>query len=115
SGSTDDVEAQASAAAIAAYLQTRGLFDARVTYRREQKDLYDLITYYIEQGPFRDVASVQFVGNHVLDARQLAAVVATKEAGLAGALFGTNAAATSTQLAADVDRLVELYRQSGFR
>src|SRR5262249_26055171 len=59
-GSTDDLEAAASARAIAAYLQERGYFDARVTWNHERFPIIDHLLYRIEQGATRAVRSVTF-------------------------------------------------------
>src|SRR5205823_6240337 len=68
--SADDVEATESARSIAAYLQSRGYFDVRVTWRREQfQDAgLDHIIYRISQGRARSVQEVTFVGSLALDA-----------------------------------------------
>jgi len=114
--SSDDFEANESARAITAYLQSRGYFDARVTWSRERFDRFDRLIYRIDQGRSRPVRSVEFVGNYALSDARLAGVVATKVAGgLSSSLFGASTAATSAQLAADVDRLVQAYRQAGYR
>ncbi|MGN6110845.1 MAG: POTRA domain-containing protein, partial [Kofleriaceae bacterium] len=113
--STDDVEANASARAIAAYLQSRGYFDARVTWTRERFGVFDRLIFRIDQGETRSVRSVSFAGNRAIPAADLSAVVATKAARLSNSLFGSNVAATSSALAADVDRLVDLYRRRGYR
>jgi len=113
--STDDVEANASARAIAAYLQSRGYFDARVTWTRERFAVLDRLIYRIEQGATRTVRSVDFVGNRALGDGELAETVGTKPAGLSRTLFGSSTAATSELLAVDVERLLDLYRRRGYR
>ena len=123
-GSVDDVEASNSARAIQDYLQQRGLFDARVTYTREQLPYVDIITFHIEQGKGRQVAAVEFRGN-VNDPHDplykefndgaLSDIIATKKYDFAKDVLGTGRAATSQQLAADVDRIREYYRRAGFR
>ncbi|HUJ58496.1 MAG TPA: POTRA domain-containing protein [Kofleriaceae bacterium] len=116
-GSTDDVEAQNSAHAIETYLQARGRFDAHVTWTRDRHDELDVVTFHIDQGKSREVHSVQFVGNdkQAFPDDKLADLVATKQANLSGALLGTNTSATSEKLAADQDRIKELYRRAGYR
>ena len=115
--SADDVEAHDSARAIAAYLQSRGYFDARVTWRREPfpEAGFDRIVYRIDQGKSRTVRSVVFSGNRALDNDVLAGAVGTKPQRLSTSILGSTTAATSALLAGDVDRLVSLYRRSGYR
>ena len=114
-GSADDVEAANSARALQAYLQTRGYFDARVTWSRERLDIFDRVTFTIEPGQHRETRSVQFVGNRAISSDQLAGLVAVKPSNLAGDLLGTNTNATSEQLSTDIDRIVEAYRRAGYR
>ena len=114
-GSADDVEAAASARALAAYLQGRGYFDARVTFERTRFAEYDQLLFRIDPGPVREVREVRFVGNRVLDTPTLAHLVATKAADLRNSLFGNNTAETSAQLAGDVARIRDAYRRAGYR
>ncbi|HEX3764231.1 MAG TPA: POTRA domain-containing protein [Kofleriaceae bacterium] len=115
--SSDDVEAAASARAIVSYLQSRGWFDAHVTWSRErhQNPPFDTITFQLELGRQRPVRSIEFVGNSVFHADQLENVIGTTQEKLTTSLFGGNTNATSTQLAADVDRITEFYRSAGYR
>ncbi|MBA3451801.1 MAG: BamA/TamA family outer membrane protein [Deltaproteobacteria bacterium] len=113
--SADDVEAHESAKALAAYLQGRGFFDARVTWTRERFEPFDRIVFRIDQGATRQVRSIQFVGNRALDASELLEVIGTREARFSSSLFGSRTAATSVQLAADVEALVDTYRRAGYR
>ncbi len=90
SGSSDDVEAQLSANAIAAFLQTRGFFDARVTWTRRREPAFDRITFHVELGPPREVAGVSFTHDDptfTLD--DLTKRVSTKAVRLQDAVFGT--------------------------
>lgn len=113
--SSDDVEANESARALTAHLQGRGYFDARVTWTRERFEQFDRVVYRIEQGEPRPVRSVEFVGNHALSAATLAATIGTREARMSASLLGQSAAATSAQLAADVDAIAAAYRRAGYR
>jgi outer membrane protein assembly factor BamA len=125
-GSADDVEIAASARALTTYLQTRGFFDAHVTWTRERIDTeprpntqdagvhLDRIVFRLSTGERRRVASVRFVGNHAITTTALEDLVATKEAGLGGTIFGTTLAATSTELIIDQDRIKEAYRRIGY-
>ncbi len=113
--SSDDVEANESAKALTAYLQSEGYFDARVTFVRERFDWFDRVIYRIEAGKQREVRLVSFVGNHSLDEGTLREVIGTRESRFSADLFGSSTSATSEQLAADVDALVQTYRRAGFR
>jgi outer membrane protein assembly factor BamA len=114
--STDDVEAEESARALGAYLQGRGFFDARVTWNRERFALLDRVIFRIEQGASRQVRTVSFTGDpRAFTFGELTDAIATKPARLSTSLFGGSAATTSAQLAADVERLRQLYRSSGYR
>jgi outer membrane protein assembly factor BamA len=125
-GSADDVEALESARVITTYLQTRGYFDAHVTFTRERVDIegkpntnepgvhYDRLRFQIDLGRIRRVAEVQFVGNKSISSDKLLALLSTKVASGAGSLFGTTAAATSTELILDQERIKEAYRQAGY-
>jgi len=113
--SSDEVEAEASAAAIAAYLQSKGYFDARVTWIKERFGILDKLVYRIEQGKTRSVQSVELVGYRAVSEADLREVLGTKTAKLSRSLFGGSTAATSDMLAEDVNRIVELYRRRGYR
>ena len=114
-GSTDDLEAAESARAIAAYLQSRGYFDARVTWNHERFPIIDHILYRIEQGGTRVVRSVAFSGNRTVSADELADAIGTKPARFSRSLFGASAAVTSKMLDEDVARIKDLYRAKGYR
>jgi len=113
--SADDVEANNSARAIQDYLQSRGYFDARVTWVRDRFDIFDRLTFRIEPGAHRDVTAVQFVGNHALPTSTLTGIVSVKAINFASDLLGTQTNATATQLSADIDRIVQAYRRAGYR
>jgi len=114
-GSTDDLEAAASARAIAAYFQSRGYFDARVTWTHERFQVIDHLLYRIEQGAPRVVRSVTFTGNKTLSEGELADAIATKPARFSTSLFGGSAAVTSEMLELDEGRIRDLYRSKGYR
>lgn len=114
-GSTDDLEAAESARAIAAYLQSRGYFDARVTWNHERFHVLDHLLYRIEQGSTRAVRSVDFAGNRALGDGELEDAIATKPARFSTSLFGASTAVTSETLAADAERITDLYRRKGYR
>ncbi|HMG55183.1 MAG TPA: POTRA domain-containing protein, partial [Kofleriaceae bacterium] len=115
--SSDDVEAGNSARAIVAYLQTRGWFDAHVTWVRDrnQSPPFDHVTFQLELGRQRPVRSIQFTGNRAFDGERLEDVIGTTQEKLTTSLFGGNTNATSSQLAADVDRISQFYRSAGYR
>jgi outer membrane protein assembly factor BamA len=115
--SSDDVEASSSARAIVSYLQSRGWFDAHVTWVRvrNQNLPLDQITFQLELGRQRPVRSIEFVGNSVFHADQLENVIGTTQEKLTTSLFGGNTNATSAQLSADVDRISQFYRAAGYR
>ncbi|MGH2898545.1 MAG: POTRA domain-containing protein, partial [Solirubrobacteraceae bacterium] len=115
--SSDDVEANNSARSIVQYLQSRGWFDARVTWGRKrfQNPSFDRITFLIELGRQRAVRQIQFTGNTVFKDEQLEDVIGTTQEKLSTSLFGGNTNATSAQLSADVDRLTQFYRRAGYR
>jgi outer membrane protein assembly factor BamA len=115
--SSDDVEAAGSARAITSYLQSRGWFDAHVTWVRvrNQNLPLDQITFQLELGRQRPVRSIEFVGNSVIHADQLENVIGTTQEKLSTSLFGGNTNATSAQLSADVDRISQFYRSAGYR
>lgn len=125
-GSADDMEADDSARSLTDYLQTRGYFDARVTWTRERIDFeprpntnevplhFDRVRFMIDTGEARRVASVEFVGNTAISSEALRALVATKVANVGGALFGTISAATSAQLILDQERIKEAYHLAGY-
>jgi outer membrane protein assembly factor BamA len=115
--SSDDVEAQASSRAIVTYLQSRGWFDAHVTWVRERKQNppLDRITFQIERGRQRPVRAIEFTGNRAFTAGRLQDVIGTTPEKLTTNLFGGNTNATTTQLTADVDRISQFYRSAGYR
>lgn len=113
--SSDDVEANASARALTAYLQGRGFFDARVTWTRERFERFDRLIYRIDQGSLRPVRMVSFRGNRRFTDADLQGAIAIRQAKLSTTLLGNQASATSEQLAGDVERLVSLYRRAGYR
>jgi outer membrane protein assembly factor BamA len=113
--SSDEVEAEASAAAIAAYLQSKGYFDARVTWIKERFGPLDKLVYRIEQGKTRTVRRVDVIGNRVLTEADIREVLGTKTSKLSRSLFGGSTSATAGLLADDVSRIVDLYRRNGYR
>ncbi|HET9626382.1 MAG TPA: POTRA domain-containing protein, partial [Kofleriaceae bacterium] len=120
--STDDVEATNSAHSIAAWLQSRGWFDAHVTWTRDRfqngRDpgaSFDRITFQIEQGQKRPVRRIDFSGNQAFSDDDLEGIIGTTQEKLSTNLFGGNTNATSSQLAADVVQLTQAYQRAGYR
>jgi outer membrane protein assembly factor BamA len=115
--SSDDVEAANSARSLVQYLQSRGWFDAHVTWFRErrQKPLFDRIWFQIELGQRRPVRAISFSGNRAFAAAQLEQAIGTTQEKLSTSLFGGNTNATSEQLSADVDSITQFYRRAGYR
>lgn len=115
--SSDDVEANNSARSLVQYLQSRGWFDARVTWTRDrfQNPPFDRIKFLIELGRQRPVREIRFRGNVTFKDEQLEDVIGTTQEKLSTSLFGGNTNATSAQLSVDVDRLTQFYRRAGYR
>jgi outer membrane protein assembly factor BamA len=120
--SSDDVEASNSARSIASYLQSRGWFDAHVTWTRtrhpDARDplgSWDSITFQVEQGKRRPVRSIEFAGNRAFGDGYLEDVIGTTQEKLSTTLFGGNTNATSEQLDADRDRIKAEYHRAGYR
>jgi outer membrane protein assembly factor BamA len=104
-GSYDEVEVSASAEAIRRYFQSRGHFEAQVTYERVELDDFDRIVFTIHPGPELEVASVAFAGASAIDAGDLRAAVATQP----------GFPLADETLAGDIGRITQLYRQRGYR
>lgn len=113
--SADDVEVAESARALTAFLQSKGYFDARVTWTRERFERFDRVIFRIEQGETRPVRSVTFEGNRALSDDALRDAIGTSAVKLSTSLLGRTTFATSGQLTADATALVDLYRRSGYR
>ncbi len=120
--SSDDVEAANSARSIVAHLQSRGWFDAHVTWARtrhqdarDPQGSWDGIVFHVEQGRHLPVRAIQFAGNHAFRDDELEDELGTTQEKLSTNLFGGNTNATSAQLDADVDRITRFYRRAGYR
>ena len=120
--SSDDVEANNSARSLVQYLQSRGWFEAHVTWTRERRQYtrdpstaFDRVTFQIEQGKNRSVSAISFVGNKAFSEAALEDELGTTQAKLSTSLFGGNTNATTTQLSDDVDRIAAFYRRAGYR
>ena len=123
-GAYDDVEVQASADAIARYYQSKGRFQASVTWARfplsaavgegARSDVFERIYFYINEGPKLPVRQIEFVGNKAIKTAKLKGTIKTQvfRRVIIGSLGGY---ATTVQLAQDVRRLRNLYRVAGYR
>ena len=111
--SSDDFEAASSAAALVAYYQSKGKFDAQVTVDRVRFTAFDRIVFRIDEGDQRQVRSVSFAGNHEVSTSVLAGVVTTRVY-RAIRILGSNPTATATVLTDDADRIRAAYTQRGF-
>ncbi|MBP9089160.1 MAG: hypothetical protein KBG15_23770, partial [Kofleriaceae bacterium] len=114
-GSADDIEANVSADKLTQYMQSRGYFDARVTWVRKPETLLDRITFRIETGEPRRVNQLDFIGNQELSDATLLDAIGTREYSQFNSVFGDNPAATATQLIDDAERIRTAYRKAGFR
>ena len=104
-GSYDEVEISASAEAIRRHFQSRGHFEAQVTYERVDLDDFDRIVFSIYPGPELEVTEVVFSGADAIDADDLRAAVTTQP----------GVPLTDEALAGDRGRITQLYRQRGYR
>ncbi len=116
-GTSDDIEANASATQLTQYLQSRGYFDARVTFVRkpETEIALDRIIFRLETGEPRRVNGIDFIGNQELTEADLLDAIGTREYSQFNSIFGENPAATATQLSDDAERIRAAYRKAGFR
>jgi outer membrane protein assembly factor BamA len=103
-GSYDEVEVSTSAEAIRRYFQSRGYYEAQVTYERVDLDEFDRIVFTIHPGPSLSVADVTFDGTQAVERRDLAAVLGTQR----------GSPLTAETVDGDVQRITELYRQRGY-
>ncbi len=122
--SADPYEVEASALAIQQHYQRKGWFDAAVTWEPDRvrvddgkggDRLMDTILYRIDAGERRTLREVTInqitEGNATpLPEGELRKVLVTK----AGTATAAAPAVTSSELAADVDRLERLYRSRGY-
>lgn len=113
-GSYDDVEVEASAAAIRRFYQSRGYFEARVTWERVKFDFFERILFMIDEGPRLKVRQIEILGNREIPDASLRESLAT-EVYEAFTLVPSGGFATSLQLSQDAGRIADLYRQRGYR
>lgn len=118
-GSADDVEVAESAAKLTQYLQGRGYFEARVTWKRERFRPLDQVVFRISMGNTRRVRSVSFAsaGGAPLHFShgELLDLIGTRPYDNLIRLFGNAPPVTSQQLDDDASRIIRAYRQKGYR
>lgn len=122
-GSATDFEIQKSAAALTTYLQGRGHFDARVTWRRERFASMDHIIFRISAGPQRRVQRVEIryvdaqgrlVDRGKVAPQELIDAIATRSYGNVVRLLSNTPPITAEQLEHDADRIARVYRKHGY-
>jgi outer membrane protein insertion porin family len=114
--SYDDVEVEASADAIREYYQSRGHFEAQVTWDREPfPDVnFERILFYIDEGPRLKVRRVAFTGNKAIATSVLRNALRTRV--YKRIIIGDSGGfATSKQLRQDTARVIARYRLAGYR
>jgi outer membrane protein assembly factor BamA len=109
----DDFEVANSAAALVAYYQSKGYFDAQVTHVRERFPAFDRIVFRIDEGGNRQVRSIDFEGNRDLSEATLAGVITTKVY-RSIRVFAANPTATATVLLDDAERIRSAYAARGY-
>ncbi|MCG8424876.1 MAG: BamA/TamA family outer membrane protein [Proteobacteria bacterium] len=112
-GSYDDVEVIASIEAIRRQYQSRGYFEADVTFERERFRVLERIVFTIVPGPRLRVKAITFEGNRALSERQLLQQIRTRPQ-RSSTLFSTPGYTTSDRLRQDAQRIAQLYHQKGF-
>ncbi len=94
------------------YLQTKGYFDAKVSYSQKdlpQEQLRDIV-YDIDRGPRHKLIAIAITGNHYFDEATIRERMNIQPANwlLAHGVF------SQSMLARDVDSITSLYRTNGF-
>jgi outer membrane protein insertion porin family len=115
-GAYDDVEAAASAEAIAHAYHEDGYMLVKVTWRRERiSELSDHLVFVIDEGPRLKVRGIAFVGNRAILSATLAERIRTKEFPFLGVLgLGEGGYASLRQLELDVQSLGDYYAAVGY-
>jgi outer membrane protein insertion porin family len=111
--SSDDFEVANSAAALVAYYQSKGRFDAQVTHNRERFGAFDRIVFRIDEGGTRQIRSIKFEGANEVSDATLRGVISTRVY-QSIRLFSANPTATPLALAEDADRIRVAYAARGF-
>ena len=118
----DEFEIEASARAIQTYYQSRGYFDAVVTWTREPFHDFDVIVYAIDEGAPRRVFAPTFCAAPCDGSRptaigesELRDTVTLRETPPGWATsWRSDVRPTADMLAEDAERLRELYRHRGY-
>jgi outer membrane protein insertion porin family len=116
--SADEYEAQASAAAIQAYYQSRGNFDAIVTWSRESFRAFDRLIYRIDEGPRRRPTAPTFEvitqdgDDQALSNAQLSDAIGAGK--YQDSWFRSAVRPSSASIAEDSERLRRAFREKGY-
>lgn len=115
-GSYDAYEVRQSARAVQRIYQANGYFLAGVSSRRERVSAEeDRIVFEIEEGPRLRVMSITFRGNRALSNSKLRGEVKTRVFPRLGTIgLGSGGYLTDRQLAQDVKRIADAYRERGY-
>ena len=116
-GAYDSRETDASAAAVAQHIRSKGHLFARVTWRADSSspDVHR-ITFVVHEGPSLKVREVSFAGNQAFSASRLADVVTVRRFPLLGWVgLGEGGYASFRQLELDSERLAGFYESEGYR
>lgn len=113
-GSYDDYEVERSADAIRRLYQSRGFFQASVTWERVHLlPTFERVLFHIDEGPRQRVERITFVGNRSIPTAELEGVIATKPFP-SFALFASGGYVTSVQLEQDRQAIEDVYRRRGY-
>jgi len=110
-GFIDEAEILNSMIEIKALYETSGHYWAEVTYDVDEPTpgLFQ-ITFTIDEGPRSEIEAVEFLGNTVLSADELLAVIASQPY----QAFGTGAYPQLSLIAADAATIVKTYQAKGY-
>ncbi len=112
-GSYDDFEVEKSAEEIRRFYQSKGYFEAHVTWERLKREQdFERIVFSIHQGPRLPVREISFQGNRAISTRRIEDTIITKIFRQV-AVFG-GGFVTSIQLQQDVQRIRQLYLEAGY-
>ncbi len=112
-GSYDDVEVSDSAEAIRLYYQSRGYFEANVTFERTRFRFLERIVFTIDPGARLQVQSILFEGNQAIETRDLSRSILTQVRSTS-TFFNTSRYTTSRRLEQDAQRIAREYQKIGF-
>jgi outer membrane protein insertion porin family len=116
SGSYDEYEMEDSARHLRDLYQSKGYFEAKVTFKRRRVgDHAILVTFVITEGPQLKVRGIDFVGNFTYPANRLRGIIQTRLYPWLGFIgLGQGGFVTDTQLKQDQERLATFYQAHGF-